>query len=163
MALVVIGSSGNAAVKIPKSNVKKETPVNWIRVLTLLLTLDMPDIDYQRGTNKVIKGVRYDCIDGGLCRLRTGSAARNNVAIKSLGSSNHLVIDQNGVVALLINKDQAKSNPDFNLKEGYYSIENTYSLKSMENCPREFESYSIQANKKYNLEELEKHYAIIIK
>lgn len=32
----------------------------------------------------------------------------------------------------------------------------------MENCPKEFQGYPIEANKKYNLEEFENHYAIII-
>ena len=94
--------------------------------------------------------------------MRTGSSAKRNVALKDLSLSNHLVIDQNGVVALLINKDQAKSNENFNLKDGYYSIINSYPLNSMENYPKEFQGYSIEANKKYNLEEFENHYAIII-
>ena len=163
MAIVLLSLSANASNISTKSNLENEKPENWIRVLTLLLSLDSPDIDYERGTNKVIGGKRYACIDGGLCRLRTGSSTKRNVSTKDLSLGNHLVIDQNGVVALLINKEQARSNADFNLSEGSFSIINTYPLKSMENCPKEFEAYSIEANKKYDLEELENHYAIILK
>lgn len=138
-------------------------PDGWIKVLTALLGLDMPDVDYQRGTNKVINGVRHECIDNGTCRIRTGGAARRNVSTSSISTGNHLVKDSNGTMALLINKAQAQSNPDFNLRDGYYLSANDFSFSSIENCPAEFAGLSFKTNVRYDLEELPNHYAIIIK
>lgn len=80
-----------------------------------------------------------------------------------MNNSNHIIIDENGVIAILINKVQARANDDFNLQNGFYSVSNSYLLKSIENCPQELEKIEILANNKYDLEELDNHYAIILK
>ena len=167
LAVIMLSVTINANV-IPNkfdtiNNGISENPQNWIRLLALIASIDFPDIDYQKGTNKVIDGKRYECIDGGVCRIRTGGSKKNNVEIKKLNNSNHIIIDENGVIAILINKVQARANDDFNLQNGFYSVSNSYLLKSIENCPQELEKIEILANNKYDLEELDNHYAIILK
>jgi len=148
---------------------ESEESANWIRLLHLAATLilsggdDSGGIDYQRGTNKVIDGVRHECIDGGVCRIRTGSKATSKVMYNKLSENrNYLVKDAKGNVALLINKREAEKDSNFDLVTGSFYIEQTYHLKSSENCPEEFESYSIKGGEKLPLEELDKHYAVII-
>lgn len=65
IATVMFGFVGNAT----------ESPMNEIGKKPWYLALLSIEVDIQFGQNKVINGVRYSCVDGGICRVRAGRTA----------------------------------------------------------------------------------------
>lgn len=121
-------------------------------------------VDVQSGHNTLENGVVYPCIGGGICYVKTGSATQTtNTTTSSLkAGQNALLKDANGTYALVITKEEAKDNKDFNLTEGYYMIPVAFSFSTVTTLPKDFQALTVKANVKYDLEELDNHYAIIL-
>lgn len=87
--------------------------------------------EYEKGTNKVIDGVRYPCIDDGVCNFKgevgTGVDIDRNISNISVevgvfyGES--FSTDKN-LFAVPLN--QAKEDPNFNLKQLTFTSSNSY-------------------------------------
>jgi hypothetical protein len=70
------------------------------------LALVTMDIDVQFGQNKVINGVRHECIDGGICRIRVGRQAppvKTDLSDVKIDKP-FLAVDEDGFVYIIANE-----------------------------------------------------------